>query len=145
MVKNNVVSKYATNAPQQPLNSCRSRVIAQGPLYPDILSILDNCTVTVATQRCVCELQQLSIEVSEIRDWIKLAVTQGGYINSQWCCLSKPNVIAACDAYRIQFPINDTEALSVVNKVFYLKFFVAKTGQTIATVSFHPSIDGEGF
>ncbi len=138
MVSNIVLSRYNANPPPGVLGQGQSRIIPGGPIYTNIINIIDLCGVTALTHRCIQDLQTNSIDDGDLRNWIKLAVKQNSFINSQWCSLTKPHIIAACDAYEVNQIVSTGIDTAVIHKTFYVKFFVAKTGNTIVTVSFHP-------
>jgi hypothetical protein len=139
MVRNIVLSRYNANPPPGALGLQQSRIIPGGPIYTNILDIIDLCGVTTTTVRCIQHLQTYAIDDGDLRNWITLAVKQNSFINSQWCSLTKPHIIAACDAYEVNQSVSTGSTTETIPRTFYVKFFVAKTGNTIVTVSFHPS------
>ncbi|CTQ08459.1 MULTISPECIES: hypothetical protein [Klebsiella pneumoniae complex] len=143
MVKIVVVSSYTKNAPTQVLNRS-NRMIEGGPLYTNLLAKLDSCEVTIVTQKCIQDTRCCCLETWDVRDLIKLALQQNTFINSQWCSTSKEHVIAACDSYVVSKTIVHADKEQTETKNYYIKFFVASTGNTVATVSLHPPREGDG-
>lgn len=129
---------YNTSPPKI-LRAGSEREIPNGPLYPNILSSLESCTVVAVTNKCLCDLQLHNICSDDIRDLIKKAVKGNGYINSVWCSVNPVGrAIAACDAYEVDGYVKDSSG-GLIPKKIYLKFCIAKTGKTIMQVSMHPS------
>lgn len=136
---NKVLSRYTTRPPKEDLTDGAERIIDNGgPLYGDILEILDSCEVKLATSKCSSDLALNNLEVWDVRDWIRDAVRGGNYLNSQWCSISNKGAIVACDAYLVRGTI-ETKANEMVMLDMYVKFCVSKTGKAIMTVSFHQS------
>ncbi|ARA20977.1 hypothetical protein AM438_00055 [Proteus mirabilis] len=136
---NKIISRYCSSPPSD-FNEDTDRLIATGPLYPDILSALERCDIRPATQRCISDMAFYGISGDDIRKWMKSAVSSGGYINSMWCRLSpNRNCIVACDAYRVLVDICNpiTDELEAVP--MYLKLCISKTGSTVMQISAHPS------
>ncbi len=130
---------YNTSPPKT-LGLGSERVIPNGPLYPNILASLKSSGITVVTSKCISDMQLHNIETDDIRDLIKKAVRDNGYINSMWCSVNRAgNAIAACDAYEVDGYVRDRYG-NMEPKKIYLKFCIAKSGQTIMQVSMHPSI-----
>lgn len=143
MVKNIVVSSYKKNAPTQALDQS-NRMVKGGPLYTNVLAKLDSCEVVIATQKCIQDIRCCCLETWDVRDLIKLALQQNNFINSQWCSTGKEHVIAACDSYIVSKTIVDLDTGHSEIKNYYIKFFEASTGNTVATVSLHPPRGGGG-
>ncbi|EMH5492648.1 hypothetical protein ABVE29_003698 [Providencia stuartii] len=135
-----VISSYA-NSPPKNLAEKAEREIPCGPLYPNILDVIDKCDIKPATMKCIDDMAFYGITGDKIRKWLRLAIASDGYINSVWCRLSpNRNCIAACDAYRVEIEEKDWNAEKIETVHMYLKFFISKTGTTVMQVSAHPSI-----
>lgn len=139
---NKVLSRYNNSPPTSRLGLGTPRLIEGGPLYPDILEILDSCTVCPLTSKCTSDLALYGVELHEVRQWLKKAVESNGYINSQWCSGSAPNTVVACDAYKVLGIIDMKSFGNKELSEIYIKFCISKTGSTVLTISFHPSAEG---
>ncbi|MTC54916.1 hypothetical protein GKR56_16975 [Providencia alcalifaciens] len=138
VIKVKVLSRYCSSPPTQILSGS-DRLIQCGPLYPDILDILDSCVIAVVTDKCFGDMQLHNITADEIKVFIRSAVSSGRYINSVWCSVNpKGKGIAACDSYEVDGYTKDKNGNQIPSKI-YLKFCISKTGQTIMQVSMHPS------
>ncbi len=136
---NKVMSQYCSSPPID-FNGDADRLISSGPLYPNILSVLDKCDIRPATLKCTSDMAFYGISSDNIRKWIKTAISTGGYINSMWCRLSpNRNCIAACDAYRVVVDMNNPVTEESDTITMYLKLCISKTGSTIMQISAHPS------
>lgn len=112
--------------------------ISNGPLYGNILNIIDTATIIVVTKQCKKDVAALEKDAGDIKYAIKSAVRSGRYVGSEWCLLNQNETWAACDSYSFV----ETTWIEAANKDmpcnFYIKFCISKTGNVLLTVSYHP-------
>ncbi|MEM5528246.1 hypothetical protein WN093_05390 [Gammaproteobacteria bacterium AS21] len=120
-----------------------SYYISDGPLYSltDVLALLDTgeSSTILWTRKCKNDVQQLSYEIADVQKLIKQAVTQGRYINSQWCRQQPTGPWAACDSYRLSRDEWVEYAYKEMRYKYYVKFAIGKTGKLLLLVSCHLS------
>jgi len=137
MVNTRVVSYFTGDLPVNDFD----RKIAAGPLYPedDVLSILnsDAESVTAWTQKCITDVQKLSLDDGDLLELVKLAVCGGRFIGSEWCKQKPGDPWAACDAYVVIRNEWVQAAHKEMDVEYYIKFAVAKTGAILLLVSCH--------
>lgn len=138
-----VVSRY-TASPPSSLDA--GRKIAGGPLYgaQEVLSLLDargDKALKAWTRKCVADLQKWELDLEQVIELLRTALSAGTFIGSVWCKQRPSGPWAACDSYRV-FRSEWVEAARK-NMMFeyYLKFAIAKTGSLLLLVSCHPSED----
>ena len=90
-----ILSRYVGTPPRDG----EDRKIQGGPLYLDIIDLIDECDTLPWTKRCIRDVQSLSLDADDIKSMVIKAVTKGRFLGSEWCQGSKPGVWAACDAY----------------------------------------------
>ncbi len=138
MVSRKNVSSYAGEPPAE-----GSRRIGGGPLYPreEVLAELEagGLRISLWTRKCSRDLENLSIDMDELRTRFEEILRNGDYRNSEWCEQGTSDVWAACDAYsytrREWVPTlgRDTRV------DYYVKFARSRTGSLLLLVSFHLS------
>ncbi|MCJ8267846.1 MAG: hypothetical protein MJK04_00410 [Psychrosphaera sp.] len=136
MVNSRIISRFKEGFPKPG----QSRVIKGGPLYPaqEVIECLNTDTV-IPWAGCRRDLQKWTLDTEDLVDLVRLAVSGGQFLKSEWCTQKPGGPWAACDAYSIIYQEwNDT-----VNKhysiEYYVKFAINKTGRVILTISCHPS------
>lgn len=137
MVKPHVVSRYKGNGP--PANR-RNLQIDSGPLYAkqDFLSILDQNEQSAFpwTDKCIKDVQKLSLDHSDLGHLIRDTLTAGRYRNSFWCKQTPNGPWAAADDYVLRR--YEQFSTSRVEVEYYLKLAIAVSDQAILVVSCHP-------
>jgi|TARA_R110002033_G_scaffold147617_2_gene184828 hypothetical protein len=117
--------------------------ISGGPLYPieDIVALLDadERHTILWTRQCKSHVQQLAYEIGDVQQLIKQAVTQGRYLNSEWCAQKPTGPWAACDGYRLLRDEWVDHAHKEMRFEYYVKFAIGKTGKLLLLVSCHLS------
>ena len=118
-------------------------LIADGPLYPvvDVLALLEtgDQNTVLWTRKCKSDVQLLAYDICDIRGLIKDAVTQGQYLNSEWCVQKPTGPWAACDGYRLFRDEWVPYAHKEMRCEYYVKFAIGKTGKILLLVSCHLS------
>ncbi len=135
MVTSMILSRYVGTPPRDG----EDRKIQGGPLYLDIIDLIDECDTLPWTRRCIRDVQSLSLDADYIKSMLIKAVTKGRFLGSEWCQGSKPGVWAACDAYSFEHSFWCQAMHKELNNEFYIKFFVNITGNVVLTVSLHLS------
>lgn len=132
-----VISKYDVDPPADP--EAGNRRISAGPLYSqhEVMGACNDCRLL--TRKSKNNAADLGLEKSDVIDLIKMAVTNGRYLNSEWCATGSNNCIAACDAYKVAYRVYNKETDRYMNWDCYLKFAVNKNGQLLLVVSVHSS------
>lgn len=137
-----VFSLYKTGAPKEAFREGEERFIENGgPLYPELVDVLDNCQVRTVTARTNDFLAIHRVELGEVRTYVKLALTAGKYVNSQWCMGNAPRGIFACDAYIVPAQLYIPSLREVSTVLMYVKVCILETGNTVAVISLHDSIN----
>ena len=142
MVNNQVnLSAYSELPPAQANGN--TVYIKSGPLYDvkQVLAILtegDKKTIPW-TRKCVADLQKYSLNTEDARQIVKEAITQGTYINSQWCVQKPTGPWAACDGYKLVRNEWVDHAYKEMRFEYYVKFAIGKTGKILLLVSCHLS------
>lgn len=140
---NNVINVSAYSG-QPPVDTGDNRNhIAGGPLYPvaDVLQLLQagDDKTTLWTRKCKDDVAQLSYEIADVRRLLRQAITEGHYLNSEWCVQRPTGPWAACDGYRLQRSEWVETAHKEMRFEYYVKFAIGKTGQLLLLVSCHLS------
>ncbi|MBN7122900.1 hypothetical protein BSU01_14445 [Erwinia billingiae] len=135
MVTSMILSRYSGEIP----DGMGERKISDGPLYPDVVDIIDKCRINPWTRKCISNLQELSMDQDDVRDWIIRAVNEGRYLGSEWCQGTREGVWAACDAYSLVDTAWNENAGKELSCKYYIKFFINRDGTVVMTVSFHLS------
>jgi len=112
--------------------------IAGGPLYKNILAIIDSASVSAITKQCIKDVADLAKDESSLKSSIKLAVSRGRFLGSEWCQINSSDVWAACDAYSFTEKVWIDAAHKDMECELYIKFCIGKTGAVVLIVSFHP-------
>lgn len=140
---NNVtnVSSYKGLPPTKAGNN--RHYISGGPLYPveSILTLLDagESATILWTRQCINDVQQLAFDIVDLQKLIKEAITQGQYVNSEWCVQQPTGPWAACDGYRLCRNEWVEYAHKEMRCEYYVKFAIGKTGKLLLLVSCHLS------
>ncbi|EKO3892080.1 hypothetical protein P0F32_003252 [Vibrio metschnikovii] len=130
---------------QQPpaTTTTTERIHIDGPLYvvEDVLRILESEANTAIpwTRKCIQNIESLALDTDDIRDLLKQAITQGQYVNSEWCVQKPTGPWAACDSYRLQREEWREHAYKYMSCNYYVKFAIGKTGKILLLVSCHVS------
>lgn len=129
---------------QPPLDVGDKRIyIADGPLYPvaEVLQLLDagDNKTTLWTRKCIQDVARLGYEIADVRQLLRQAITEGDYLNSEWCVQRPTGPWAACDGYRLLRREWVEYAHKEMRFEYYVKFAVGKTGQLLLLVSCHMS------
>lgn len=140
---NNVINVSAYEA-SPPSGVVDGRInIVGGPLYPaeGVIALLEagENSAILWTRQCIHDVQQLAFDIEDVRLLIKQAVTQGRYLNSEWCVQKPVGPWAACDAYRLFRDEWVENARKEMRHEYYIKFAIAKTGKLLLIVSCHLS------
>lgn len=127
---------------QPPAHGIEQKIHTDDPLYEvkhvlDILSGGDEKTIPW-TKKCINYLQNLALDSSGACTLVQDAVTQGKYLNSQWCEQKTNGPWAACDAYRLFRDEWAENAHKYMRFEYYVKFAIGKTGKILLLVSCHP-------
>ena len=138
MVNTRIVSRFTGDLPVSEFN----RKIAAGPLYPeeDVLSLLNSDAESIIawTQKCISDVQKWSLDDSDLHELVKLAVTGGRFMGSEWCKQKPGGPWAACDAYVVIRSEWVQTARREMDIEYYIKFAVGKTGAILLLISCHP-------
>jgi hypothetical protein len=134
-----VFSRYKTAAPKEPLRDREERLIEGGPLYPELLAVLDSCQVKPVTTKTNEFLAVHRVDLGDVRKYVELALTAGKYINSQWCNGNAPKGIFACDAYLVPAQLYIPSQREEATVLMYVKVCILETGNTVAVISLHES------
>ena len=117
--------------------------IAGGPLYPvaDVLQLLaaGDSKTTLWTRKCIQDVAGLGYEMVDERRLLRQAITEGHYLNSEWCVQRPTGPWAACDGYRLQRNEWVETAHKEIRFEYYVKFAIGKTGQLLLLISCHMS------
>lgn len=111
--------------------------IVSGPLYSDILKIIDSSMISLATRQCRRDVAELGKDEKSLKEAIKLAVKTGRFICSEWCQIDM-NSWAACDAYNYYEKAWIEAAWKEMDCEFYVKFCIGLEGNIVLTISYHP-------
>ncbi len=134
------VSKYSGTPPSEGTDK-RARKIKGGPLYSkeELLPLLINSSSTIIawTDKCKRNLQEESLDVSDVAQFIKVCLRSGNFKGSEWCKQKPTGPWAACDAYQIFVNKWLDTARREMEFEYYVKFAIAKTGSLLLTVSCH--------
>ena len=132
------VSKYSGTPPSEGTDK-RARKIKGGPLYSkeELLPLLINSSSTIIawTDKCKRNLQEESLDVSDVAQFIKVCLRSGNFKGSEWCKQKPTGPWAACDAYQIFVNKWLDTARREMEYEYYVKFAIAKTGSLLLTVS----------
>lgn len=112
--------------------------IAGGPLYKNILAIINAASVSAVTEQCRKDVADLGKDENSLKDSIRLAVSRGRFLGSEWCQINSNNVWAACDAYSFIEKAWVEAAHKEMDCEFYIKFCIGLSGAIVVIVSFHP-------
>lgn len=107
----------------------------------DVLKILNSgdAHTSLWTRKCVNYVSVLALDIEDIRDLIKEAITHGQYINSEWCVQKPTGPWAACDGYRLLRKEWVEYAHKDMCFEYYIKFAIGKLGKLLLLVSCHMS------
>jgi hypothetical protein len=120
------------------------RKILGGPLYPreELLAHIEEHGaegINQWTQKCMGDIQALSLDKDDVLDLVRHALKTGTYIDSEWCERHVDGPWAACDAYRFTRREWFPRAFKHMDCDYFLKLAVSKTGALLLLISFHPS------
>jgi len=143
MVNKTIVSRFTG---ELPLDTGKSRKIADGPLYPvsEVLELLENMddqVLSIWTNKCQRDIQKWALDMDDVCELIKTAVRTGRFRGAEWCVSGSKGPWAACDAYSLLHQKWVENAHRDMAMEYYVKFAIAKTGQLLLVVSCHPSED----
>jgi hypothetical protein len=105
----------------------------------------DDTAVNVITDNCSLDMQRLSLDKSDVSNFI-LRLLDNHYVNSAWCrASSRPGVRVAeesrwypCDAYCISIDTVKSEA-EIIPIKYYIKMCKSATGKMLLIISMHES------
>jgi hypothetical protein len=141
MVSNIILSRFREGP--YPWDSGERKIVG-GPLYEreELLIFMKEHGpegVNQWTQKCLGEIQALSLDKEDVWELVKNVLLTGTYLGSEWCERHENGPWAACDAYsfirREWFPT----ANKYLDCEYYLKLAISKTGTLLLLISFHPS------
>ena len=78
MVTSMILSRYVGTPPRDG----EDRKIQGGPLYLDIIDLIDECDTLPWTKRCIRDVQSLSLDADDIKSMVIKAVTKGRFLGS---------------------------------------------------------------
>jgi hypothetical protein len=122
----------------------RTRKIPGGPLYPPSevlkrLNALPGHQVIAWTEKCVVDLQNWSLDSTDLIELLRIAVTRGKFRSSEWCIQKSDGPWAACDSYSLSRKEFIDNAFKEIDIEYYLKFAISVTGEAILIISCHPT------
>lgn len=129
-----IVSNYKRGAP--PRDASDYRVIqANHPLYPitDVLEHLQaggKSSLQVITKKCGRDMRDEGLDLQDVFELVKFGLSNGKFVNAQWCQVLPPGAWCACDSYEIAGPSGD---------LLYIKLAFNEVKSKILLVSCHPS------
>lgn len=146
MVNNINVSAY-NGTPPSPCSctkNCQCRVIrsAAPPLYAKelVVPLLDAVSLNLWTKKAAKDLEfKLRMDLPELAECIKSAVTNNLYQKSEWCQSKTDGPWAACDVYTYVHKYWCENAYKWLTLDCYFKFAVNKAGKMLLIASCHPS------
>lgn len=149
MVTYTIISRYDELGDLDSLNTDLEKpeliIKRDNPLYDptEILTKLDDPSFKLytATDKSRKQLNfQLNINIpgdlSKLKSYIRLALTEGRYLNSQWCH-TKGIAWAACDSYVFKHSEYNEYSYSLNTCDIYLKIALNKKGQALLIISAH--------
>lgn len=139
MVSSKIISRYSKGGAPGP---GASRRISGGPLYPqpEVLELLTKAAeVRPVTKVCIDDVQILKLSCDKLNLLLRTAITNGRYLNGQWCETGKPGVWAACDAYKLVWHASNDADDDEPGLPLYVKFCIGKTGVIMLLISCHTS------
>lgn len=116
------------------------RLIEGGPLYDQgkVAALCEAGSLHLWSGGAVRDAPKRELDISDICELVRRAVSGGRYLRSEWCQQSSGGPWAACDAY----VVDAVEWCEAVQKEFqvgwYLKFAVGRTGTMLLSISNHP-------
>jgi hypothetical protein len=116
------------------------RKIIGGPLFAveDIRIALGNGQIRAITPKCRNNLQDLGLDMEDLKELVNDALDIGRYKDSEWAIVnSERGVWIACDAYVLRKEERIKNAIENRVVEYYLKFSLSDTGEMILTVSCH--------
>lgn len=151
MVTYRIISRYKDLGELESLHDDlkKSQLFITGkecPLYDpkEILEKLEDnsfrfFTATPKSRKDLTYRLQITLpsDISKLRELVRLALTEGKYLNSQWCKTSDA-VWAACDSYRFKHTTYNQYSYKYMTSEIYLKFALNNNGQALLIVSAHP-------
>ncbi len=143
MVNTKIVSRFT--GPIPPEGDGAARKIAGGPLYEHetVLEILalGESVVVPWTRKCASDLKKYELDLNDVVAIIRLALSEGRFIGSEWCVNQPGGAWAACDSYSLKRREWLESARKHMDIEYYIKFAIGKTGKVILTASCHLSED----
>lgn len=136
---NRVYSKYKAKPPTEALAEGDERIIGTEKLYPEMLELLDHCQVNSVTTKTNEFMALHLIDLGDLRNFVKEALTHGTYINSQWCRGNSPTGLYACDSYSFGCDLYSRAERAHVRTTMYIKLCLTDTNRTVAVISLHES------
>lgn len=128
---------------QPPSEEGEKGISTDNPLYEvdQVLEILvkgDEKTIPW-TRDCKSDLQKYSLDRADARQLVKEAITEGRYLNSQWCLQKAAGPWAACDGYHLFRDEWVENARKMMRFEYYVKFAIGSKGNILLLVSCHLS------
>lgn len=146
MVSSLNLSLYSGSPPE---NTDGDLKISDGPLYDkvsvmNILNELGADSINVVTRKANRDIQRHDLDIDDgVLKLLKLALSRGKYLNSQWCEHGRGNTWSACDAYSVIESKWNDYMHDYLDTKWYIKFAIGKTGKLILIVSCHSSDEQE--
>lgn len=139
MVNDRVVSRF-TGTPTRN----NSGIIQKEPLYPadEVLRLLEDggtSAFTLWTRDCQRDVQNLALDHEGVLALIRHALSNGRFLNAQWCQQKPGGPWAACDAYSVIRTEWIDAAFKSLDIEYYVKFALNKSGKLLLLVSCHTS------
>jgi len=139
MVNDIVVSRFIGTPTRE-----NGGIIQREPLYPadEVLDLLDRRSIgaiTLWTNDCQKDVQNLELDHDGVLKLVRLAVSDGRFLNAQWCQQKPDGPWAACDAYRVTRSEWIDSAFKFLDIQYYVKFALNKSGKLLLLVSCHTS------
>lgn len=140
MVSYTNVSRYG-GVP--PTDAEERRIETSAPLYaaPEVEGILGDpgCHVVPWTAKAANDAKTLGLDETELKDLLRVAVSEGRYRGAVWCIQRPEGPWAACDEYELTRIELAPASGNSIRCHYYVKFAIARTGQAILVVSCHLS------
>ncbi len=138
MVNTVNVSGYEGNPPG---SDAEVRIIRGGPIYSvaKVKAALEQKGAVTWTADAGEDLQDLDLTTDGAITLINQAISNGRFLNSQWCQQKPGGPWAACDSYRLALYEWNDNAHRELESEYYLKFAIAKSGALVFIISCHLS------
>lgn len=136
--KSKNISSYS-GTPEPRIEGVRRKITeASSPIYPmaRVVTLANQGNVIAWTDECIASVQKYGLDCMQLGEYIRDAVLNGRYKDSEWCERYPNSNIVACDAY----VLSRKEWIKTINREmtqeFYLKFGINSLDTRILLVSF---------